>query len=260
MTFLLRFDDGDENWVQYGPDLVTNICWQRYCRNAPELKILLRSAVDAGIWISGLRRLAIPISFCPGKFYLDLRYIDFTWYDTQCELPNSDTETYVVEAQFTGYSNVQNSRGNVYIPVFDLKLTKLDYYWFQTNAYRTEIDPHLVTLVDSGFVLANPQLVGHNSDRLRQLRREYSAPLAGTAAHRRGKFRASDTDPNPSLVTIPRSEPRHLLDDNDDPISKEPKTNSRTPLVSRDIVPSKVPSRIPSRQSLRIRSRSNSPI
>ena len=260
MTFLLRFDDGDENWIQYCPDLVSNVCWQSYCRDAPELKILLRSATDAGTWVNGLRRLAIPISLCPSKFYLDLRYIDFTWYDTQCKLPNSDTETYVVEARFSGYSNTQNSRANVYIPVFDLKLSKLDYYWFQSNAYRTEMDPRLVTLVDSSFVLANPQLVGHDSDRLRVLRREYAPALAGTYAQRRGKFRASDTDLDPTLVTSPRSSPRHTTYDNDELAAKATKApRSRAPSPRSQRATNNEPSPTPSRQSLRIRSRSNSP-
>ena len=109
--------------------------------------------------------------------------------------------------------------------------------------------PHLVTLVDSSFVLSNPQLVGHNSDRLRELRRGYSAPLASTSAHRRGKFRASDTDLDSTLVTTPRSNPRHLFDDNNDLATKEPKLpKSRTPPPSSREVTSKVPSRPPSRQ------------
>ena len=83
--------------------------------------------------------------------------------------------------------------------------------------------PHLVALVDSSFVLFNSQLVGHNSDRLRELRHEYSAPLASTSAHRRGKFRASDTDLDSTLVTTPRSNLRHLLDDNNELAPEEPK-------------------------------------
>ena len=111
------------------------------------------------------------------------------------------------------------------------------------------MDPHLVTLVDSSFVLANPQLVGHDSDRLRVLRREYSAPFAGTPAHRRGKFRATDTDLETSLVTTPRSNPRHLFDDNNELATKEPKLpKSRTPPPSSREVTSKVPSRPPSSQ------------
>ena len=248
MTFLLRYDDADESWVQYCPDLVSNICWQEYCASRPELKILLLSSVQAGIEIANLRRLSIPRQICPQEFYLDLRCVDFTWYD-QCALPNSDTATYVVLASFIKFTNRSCTRGDVYLPVLDVRLSKLDYYWFKTNAHRVQLEPALVTLVDARFVLANPQLVSRDSDRLRELRSSLSAPLAGSPAQRRGIFQASEPATVPhGHKSTPRTTSRVTFADNQAP----------HPAPTPD--PPTAPVRLSSpRQSPRLRSRTPSP-
>ena len=189
MTFLVLFGDGDRAWVQYGPDLVTNTAFQDYIKLIPELKILSMSAINAGNYIAKTRRLTITPKIAPEKFFIDLRVLDFSWYD-KLELPQSDTQLYVVEAQMKSLTK-SKTRAEVYLPAFDEVIKDVDYFWFEANATRLYI-PDDSILVDEEFLAANPKVLGNqNKERQRVLERLYSPVLAGTPANRRGVFRPS---------------------------------------------------------------------
>ena len=189
MTFLVEFTDGDQCWIQYGPDLCANEQFKNYCASTPELRILLFPVVLANERIRASRKLAIPTSAAPGEFWLDLRALGFTWYDS-LKLPDSDTHTYVVKAVFKEFLNSRHTLARVYLPAMDEYLDDLDNYWFTANAHRADCNSQ-DTVVDERFLLQFPHVLGkQRSDRLRILRRTYSPVLAGTPANRRGNFKA----------------------------------------------------------------------
>jgi hypothetical protein len=216
MTFLIIYADGDKSWVQYGPDLVANNIFQEYISTIPELKILKFSALEAGNYIARSRRLAIPPEMAPKKFLLDLRVLDFTWYDS-LQLPHADTKLYLLEAQFKEFTNKQRTRAEVYFPAFDEILQNVDHFWFEANATRLFL-PEDAILVSEEFLAENPQVLGDKGiKRQRILEQLYSKVIAGSPANRRGIFRPDKESINrkkKTVVIVPRSEPRAILDDN----------------------------------------------
>jgi hypothetical protein len=133
--------------------------------------------------------LTITPKIAPERFFIDLRVLDFSWYD-KLELPQSDTQLYVVEAQMKSLSK-SKTRAEVYLPAFDEVIKDVDYFWFEANATRLYI-PDDSILVDEEFLAANPKVLGNqNKERQRVLERLYSPVLAGTPANRRGVFRPS---------------------------------------------------------------------
>jgi hypothetical protein len=215
MTFLVIYADGDRSWVQYGPDLIANTIFQEYITSIPELKILRFSALDAGNYIARSRRLAIPPEMAPKKFLIDLRVLDFTWYDT-LKLPHSDTTLYLLEAHSKDYTNKQKTRATVYFPAFDETLENVDHFWFEANATRTLL-PDAAILVSEEFLVEYPQVLGDKGiKRQRILEQLYSKVIAGSPANRRGIFRPDNDSSNrkkKTVVIVPRPEPRAILDD-----------------------------------------------
>ena len=215
MTFLVIYSDGDRSWVQYCSDLYANNIFQDYITAIPELKILRFSALEAGNYIARSRRLAIPESMAPKKFLIDLRVLDFTWYDS-LKLPHSDTVLHLLETHFQKYTNKSRTRAEVYLPAFDEILQNVDHFWFEANATRTFL-PDGAILVSEEFLVAYPQILGkQNVQRQRILEQIYSPVTAGSPANRRGIFRPdsdSDKQKKKPVVVIPRSSPRVMLDD-----------------------------------------------
>jgi hypothetical protein len=56
MTFLTRFSDEKEVWVQYGPNISSTEAFQIYISSHPELKILLESKYSSALYIENLRK------------------------------------------------------------------------------------------------------------------------------------------------------------------------------------------------------------
>ena len=241
MTFLVIYVDGDRSWVQYGPDLVANTIFQEYITDVPELKILLFSALEAGNYIARSRRLAIPPEMAPKQFLIDLRVLDFTWYDS-LKLPHADTKLYLLEAHFRKYCNKQRTRAEVYLPAFDEIIDNADHFWFEGNATRTFL-PDEAILVSEELLVTYPQILGkHNIKRQRILEQIYSPVTAGSPANRRGIFRP-DKDSAKSkkkpVVIVPRSVPRAILDDHLPNMREQPSSSlsPSSPAPEKHLVP-----------------------
>lgn len=210
-TFLVEFSDGETSWIQYGPDLCNTEAFETYCISMPELKILLLPTLKAVEFLQEARTKVITRNIAPDCFYIDLRVLSFTWYDS-LSLPNSDELTYVVEANFSQYTNKKKTRAEIDIPLFGEKLRNLDHYWFEANAYRTQLTTSVIHL-DRASLLTYPQLLDTTRSIPKQ-DEEFPPLLAGTPANRQGKYQriVSAGSKLVSKVSQPRTEPRPSIE------------------------------------------------
>jgi hypothetical protein len=199
-TFLTQFADGDQCWLRYGPDLYETIAFADFIDSKPEL-IILNDTVR--FWGNALRECRTrPISQLrhDDRFYLNLRALGFTWYDS-LNLPHSDTTDYFVEAVFLRHPT-NPKRGYVFIPLLDhspsCRLIAAD--WLFLHA-KTLTLPH-------GAVLLSVD----NIDNYPQVKQTYlptSVPstftnaLAGTPAERRASWFVPF--PNSSITVFSRA-------------------------------------------------------
>ena len=196
MTFYIKFEDGDEGWLQYSQDLWVNECFLEYCATRPELKILTMTSATAAMYIAEKEQQDIEMP--PTAFYIDLRVLGFTWYD-RLQLPDSDAKTYIVAASFHDYKRGKPTKGNglgklnhkraiIYIPLFDDYLHDCSLYWFESNAYRAipKLDD---VVVDVDFLLRFPHILGENHPKVVEYRSKHAPLDAGTSAQRRGIYR-----------------------------------------------------------------------
>ena len=160
-TFLLLYADDDQSWVQFGPDLSSTEVFETYCNSKPELRILLMPTIRAVAMLQQYRQTPIPASFIDAEFFLDLRALSFTWYDS-LQLPDSDTTTYVILARMQKYTNKKHTRADVSLPLFKEILRNVDAYWFFAWGHRTTLVG--VTLVDDLFLQRYPQVLDASAD------------------------------------------------------------------------------------------------
>ena len=205
-TFLVEFADQDTCWIQFGPDLSATEAFESYCLSKPELKILLMPTLRAVDFLRQIRQQPIPRTSTPDMCFLDLRVLGFTWYDS-LELPDSDTQLYVIAASFSKFTNKKETRADMFIPLFNEYLRNLDKYWFETNAYRLQL-PVDAVLVDKLFLNRYPQLL---SSEVQQPPVDVFPPvIAGTPDNRQGRYanRPRKEPSSQAAVSKPRSQPR----------------------------------------------------
>ena len=154
------------------------------------------------------RQTPIAASFIDSEFFLDLRALSFTWYDS-LQLPDSDTITYGVVARMQKYTNKKHTRAEVFLPLFNEVLRNLDAYWFFAWAHRTSLAN--VTLVDDLFVQRYPQVVDASVTVPLTNNESYPPVFAGTPANRDGRYSNHlpvSVDPASSRASSPRDMPR----------------------------------------------------
>jgi hypothetical protein len=173
------------------------------------------------------RQTPIAASFIDSEFFLDLRALSFTWYDS-LQLPDSDTITYVVVARMQKYTNKKHTRAEVFLPLFNEVLRNLDAYWFFAWAQRTSLAN--VTLVDDLFVQRYPQVIDASVTVPLTHNEGYPPDFAGTPANRDGRYSNHlpvSIDPASSRASSPRDMPRQGNSTNTTAVSG-PRTKSST--------------------------------
>jgi hypothetical protein len=181
MTFLVQYNDGDLCWVQYNNDLKSNITFSRYIETIPELVAITFSRSD---WIKKVKEMdKLPMTV-PNEFYLDLRALGFTWYDS-LGLENSDIVTYRIKA-ITEKDNARAKSANIRIPDLNNEIMRgLKSSWFFVYARVVELNETFI-LVDKDFVKRHIKI--HKNETLEQVAPpSVTEPaIAGTYPERRG--------------------------------------------------------------------------
>jgi hypothetical protein len=161
MEFLVKFADGEEQWLPLSKDLSATLQFENFCNQKPELNILLLDANMAKKFKAQINRDPMPSLVLGYKAYYDLKFLGFTWFDN-LDLPNIDKFAYIVE-----YEIVKAIPGKkqfvVKSPVFSLEgkeyLLTCDHYWFFAYGYTKVYDPLVHILVNSNLTQQYPQIL-----------------------------------------------------------------------------------------------------
>ena len=180
MTFLVQYNDGDLCWVQYNMDLKLNLTFIKYIESIPELVAL---TVSRETWIKKTKDMdKLPV-VAPDEFYMDLRALGFTWYDS-LQLKDSDTITYRIKV-VTEKGKPRLKYANIRIPDFNNETMQgLRSSWFFVYAKVVKYTEDFI-LVDKEFLRKNPSIMGNTS--VPHIDADTTEPaIAGTYAERKG--------------------------------------------------------------------------
>lgn len=154
MSFLVLFDDGDEVWVNYKPDLVSSLPFEEFCRKTAELEPLLHTDRE---WRGIQSRLnaAGVVGIVPGNTcYVDLRAWG-TDYFSSIGLPGD--ATYVVKCDYLKWTSSKRLK-------VDLRCTLFNqvFVWDATavRLYGLQLDlPADCVLIDTAWCDRYPAIL-----------------------------------------------------------------------------------------------------
>lgn len=150
IQFFIKFADGDEIYVPFSQNIISNDLVHKFIMSHRYLPIrLLLGGIDS---VQHMRErclsVTIPISYEYHKFYLNMRYYG-TWYDQRIDLPDRHSINYYVEANFSRMRNHKNKDIAMHIPIFNTKVF-VDYFIVEYWAN--------VTTLMQDEILLTPQL------------------------------------------------------------------------------------------------------
>ena len=179
MTFLVEYSDGELCWVQYSIDLKQNVQFNNYIRSIPELFTLTDSRFNMAKILQDMDKQNIDVK---KEFYMDLRALGFTWYDS-LKLPDSDTTTYRIKAVVQKGNNAKLA--NVILPDLNGEVIKsLKQSWFHIHAKVTSINNSFV-LVNDNFIQQYPKILDGSPLHAEQNLKVLEPACAGTYSERR---------------------------------------------------------------------------
>jgi hypothetical protein len=154
MTFLVRFKDTSEHWLEYSNDLAQTLQFEFYCNLHVELRPLLYTAAQTKTYLSQLNKTPITEVEPGDNVYVDLRCYGSDWFDT-LNLPNQYFTRYMVLYTYENF-NATRTRIKCYCPVFKERfIVNRDF----VQRYGTiKALPHDSVLLDVTLVNQYPQV------------------------------------------------------------------------------------------------------
>jgi hypothetical protein len=185
-----------------------------------------------------------PITDLPDstQFYLNLRALGFTWYDS-LNLPDSDTTDYFVRAIFR-LSPSNNKRGAIFIPTLDsspaFNSVGNDFLFLHA---KTRIPPPNAVILDSESLTLYPQILRLYTPKTSDTLQTFDPAIAGTPAEKRGIYssrkpvlkstsynkppidlpQSRNTPPTVPIPSAPLLEPINLVQSSDTPSPVAPR-------------------------------------
>jgi exodeoxyribonuclease III len=117
--FYFHYEDGDERWQAWRPELKTCQPFISYCESRPELWEFLMNKTEAIAIATALNKQPITMLTVTDKLFVDLRALGQAWYDVQ-DLPAEDYNTYVVECYVREFLNARHTRLRVMFPLLEV--------------------------------------------------------------------------------------------------------------------------------------------
>jgi hypothetical protein len=234
-TFLTQFADGDQCWLRYGPDLSETIAFADFIDSKPELIVLNDTVRFWGNALRECRSRPITQIHHGDIFYLNLRALGFTWYDS-LNLPDSDTTDYFVEATFLRHSS-NPKRGFAFIPLLDRSPScrPIAADWLLLHAKNRSLPPDSVLIREDNIALY-PQV--QHTYFPTEIPKSFTPAIAGTPAERRGSYHSrSPRSPSRavsdrSAQTFPATVSPNSTSAPKQPISSSPRILRRSPRLS----------------------------
>jgi hypothetical protein len=130
MTFLVRFGDGDEMWLNWSPDITNTKAFEEYCMSSryKMMQLLVLTKLQVKAVQQGTKRALIPVGEYGSTVYVNLRSYGADWYDGRDKLPDKDTVHYYVKSTVER-TQPHNPRKCVLVqPVFGIRSTHDLFY------------------------------------------------------------------------------------------------------------------------------------
>jgi hypothetical protein len=146
MTFLVRFGDGEELWLDWSPDITNTRAFEEYCMASryKMLQLLVLTGLQVKAVQQGHKRELIPVALYGSTVYVNLRSYGADWYDGRDKLPDKDAVHYYVRSTVER-TQPHNPRKCVLLqPVFNIRSTHdmfyLEYFGNVTELVDGEVE------------------------------------------------------------------------------------------------------------------------
>ena len=153
LEFRVVYSDGDWEWRLYGKDLASTEVFQSYIACRPELYLLTFTTSNNVAFREHQRNQHARITQVtpPHDCFVHLRAFGATWYQTELDLPDTDTIDYHIPCRFTQWANRRQNKIILTCPLFNR-----EYTWTQHDVRSYGIYsalPPAATLVTRDMVL-----------------------------------------------------------------------------------------------------------
>ena len=156
MEFEVLFSDNDVVWKRWDQDLITTVQFEDYCRENPELHLLLfpvrRSAAESKV----LRDQQITLVQPGDIVFVDIRSFQYDLYD-DLNLDDKYHMRYVVRLEYTRWAGRQQRSIDGYAQVFQTTYQFDNLLVFQVG-FRKEWEPNMIE-VTQGFLSRHRDLL-----------------------------------------------------------------------------------------------------
>jgi len=167
VQFLVKFSDSTTHWLTYTKDLFDTIQYEDFCSSLPQLRQMKYGALDALKYRRKLKSEPIKL-VAPGDVtYVDLRSWGATWYST-LDIPDRDTNTYVVRCVYGDFRNKSNTRINA-------KFGVLDESYAADNLFVTDYGSSKI--ISPGHILVDAKFMEQYGHVIRDPKRNKVLPL-----------------------------------------------------------------------------------
>ena len=152
LVFRVVFLDGDVVELPYSKDLFDSVPYEEFCNSKPYLRHLRLTVLEAGKFISNIKRTPLRGYALHQEVYLDIRVYGDGWFNDR-QLPDTETITYVSKFRITKVSTKQLSMIN--------PLTQDNHRFAAYDIYcylHTVFDSSSMIVIDETFILKYPQV------------------------------------------------------------------------------------------------------
>lgn len=155
MSFLVRFADGSEHWLDWSQDLFSTIQYEAFCSANRELWPLLHPSDEVKKACNAVNATPIIEVAVGDLVYVDLRCYGAAWYDT-LPLPDKYTTKFMVEYKYLEF-NKSGNKVKCYCKIFE------EYFMvnrdFVQRYGNVRILPSNAILIDEKFIEQYPMVL-----------------------------------------------------------------------------------------------------
>jgi hypothetical protein len=119
LWFLVKFSDGDEQWLPFTKDLSDSLPFENFCNTHPPLMLLLYSGKELRAFIKNINKTPIT-EVSPGIIcYIDIRSWGWDWYSNIGLDITVRERKYVVSSKYIKWENTSHTKIVLCTPLFD---------------------------------------------------------------------------------------------------------------------------------------------
>ena len=164
MEFEVQFETGSIIWLPWTEELFDTVPYETFCRNRPELYLLIFGAKEAADFVKRKDKEVIAAVKPGDTCYVDIRYYGAAWYNT-LGLPDADHRKYVVQHKYTQWNNARQTEITADCQLFDERFQHKGYFVFAYGTIKT-YDEKSMTKLDAKWTKRYPKLLPNDRGKI----------------------------------------------------------------------------------------------